>query len=369
MVIDRDFWNGRCVFLTGHTGFKGAWMALLLRYLGTKVFGFALAPENREGLFNVVGLEHQLVHREGNLCDLVAVEESICEAKPEIVIHMAAQSIVRRSYWDPVRTFATNTLGTAHVLESVRRTPSVKAVVIVTSDKCYENRGWGWSYRETDPLGGHDPYSSSKACAELIVQSYRRSFFHTSASPRVATARAGNVIGGGDWAEDRIVPDAIRAFMRGTALMVRNPGAVRPWQHVLDPVVAYLLLVERLWAGEEGAAEAWNFGPPSSDHVSVGAITEALARLWGRGAHWEKYSDETLHEAPYLELNCSKAHTKLGWRPLLGLEDALQLTVDWYRAFQNQADMYEITIAQIEQALRMGPDSLRHCRGITSTVG
>ena len=282
------------------------------------------------------------------------------EAKPEIVIHMAAQSLVRRSYRDPVGTFATNTLGTVHVLEAVRRAPSVKAVVIVTSDKCYENFGWVWGYRETDPLGGRDPYSSSKGCAELIVQSYRRSFFDTPASPRIATARAGNVIGGGDWAEDRIVPDAMRAFMRGISLKVRNPGAVRPWQHVLDPVIAYLLLVERLWTGMDGAAEAWNFGPTSSGHVSVGAITETLARLWGRGARWEEYSEEPLHEASCLRLDCSKALTKLGWRPLLELEDALQLTVDWYRAFQNNADMRVVTVAQIEQTINAGLDSSAH---------
>jgi CDP-glucose 4,6-dehydratase len=360
VVIDRGFWTGRRVFLSGHTGFKGAWMALLLRYLGAKVFGFALPPENREGLFTVVGLEHELVHREGDLRDLTAVEAAMAEAKPEVVIHMAAQSLVRRSYGDPVGTFATNTLGTVHVLESVRRTPSVKAVVIVTSDKCYENRGWVWGYRETDSLGGHDPYSSSKGCAELVVQSYRRSFFHTPESPRIASARAGNVIGGGDWAEDRIVPDAMRAFMRGVSLKVRNSGAVRPWQHVLDPVVAYLVLVERLWAGEDGVAEAWNFGPATSGHVSVGAIAEALARLWGLGAHWEEYGDEPLHEAPYLALDCGKALTKLGWRPLLELEDALKLTVDWYRAFQNNADMRGITLAQIEQTIHTRLDFSAH---------
>jgi CDP-glucose 4,6-dehydratase len=340
-------------------------MALLLRHLGTKVFGFALAPDNHDGLFTVASLQGDVVHREGDLRNLAAVETAMREAEPEIIIHMAAQSLVRRSYRDPVGTFATNTLGTVHVLESVRRTPSVKAVVIVTSDKCYENRCRSRGYRETDRLGGHDPYSSSKACAELTVQSYKRSFFHTPASPRIATARAGNVIGGGDWAEDRIVPDAMRAFMRGVSLKVRNPSAVRPWQHVLDPVVAYLLLVEQLWAGEDVAAEAWNFGPPPSGHVSVGAITQALAKLWGPEARWEEYCDEPLHEASYLELDCSKAHAKLGWRPLLGLEDALQLTVDWYRAFQNKADMYKITVAQIEQAILMGPDSSRQHRAVT----
>jgi CDP-glucose 4,6-dehydratase len=351
VVIDRGFWSGRRVLLTGHTGFKGAWMALVLRSLGAEVFGFALAPEDGRGLFTVASVEQDLVHREGDLRDVTAVDAAMSEATPDIVMHMAAQALVGRSYADPVITYATNVLGTVHVLQAVRSAPSVKAVVIVTSDKCYDNRGWVWGYRETDALGGHDPYSSSKGCAELVTESYRRSFFETPGSARIASARAGNVIGGGDWARDRIIPDAMRTFMQGAPLRIRNPGAVRPWQHVLDPVVAYLLLAERLWAGDESATEGWNFGPLLSSDVPVASIADALVRLWGAGAHWETDAGERPHEAPYLRLDCSKAVTKLGWRPLLELEDSLRLTVDWYRAFQRGADMRAVTLDQIAEAM------------------
>jgi CDP-glucose 4,6-dehydratase len=352
MVISQAFWNGRRVFLTGHTGFKGAWAALLLRWLGAEVYGFALAPEQKHCLFVVAGLEDHLSHREGDLRDSTAVGAAMSDANPDIVIHMAAQSLVRRSYTDPVTTYATNVLGTVHVLDAVRRAPNVRAVVIVTSDKCYENRGWVWGYRETDPLGGRDPYSSSKGCAELVVDSYRRCFFRQPGLARIASVRAGNVIGGGDWADDRIVPDAMRAFMQGAPLRVRNPSAVRPWQHVLDPVVAYLLLAERLCAGDGDIAEAWNFGPIVSSDVTVASIADALVRLWGPGARWEKDGGEQPHEAAYLRLDCSKAVGKFGWYPLLDLEQSLRLTVDWYRAFERGADMRVTTLDQIESVLR-----------------
>jgi CDP-glucose 4,6-dehydratase len=353
VVIDSGFWKGRRIFLTGHTGFKGAWMALLLRSLGAEIFGFALPPENRkDGLFTVARIEHDLAHCEGDLRDLDAVEAAVSEGQPEIIIHMAAQALVRRSYADPVTTYASNVLGTVHLLESVRRTPCVKAVIIVTSDKCYDNRNSIWGYREIDPLGGHDPYSSSKGCTELVVDSYRRSFFDVAYSPSIASARAGNVIGGGDWAEDRIVPDAMRAFLQGEPLRIRNPAAVRPWQHVLDPLVAYLLLAERLYTEGKSAAEGWNFGPPMSSDVPVASIADALVRLWGTGAQWMADGGEHPHESPYLRLDCSKAFVRLGWRPLLDLENSLRLTVDWYRQFQGGADMRAVTLAQIEQILK-----------------
>jgi CDP-glucose 4,6-dehydratase len=351
VVIDPGFWRGRRVLLAGHTGFKGAWTSLLLSSMGAEVHGLALEPEPR-GLFCAAGLAGLVRHRIGDIRDPATVERAMAEAAPEIVLHMAAQALVRPSYADPVGTYATNVMGTVHLLEAARRQAGLRAVVVVTSDKCYENTGSLAGYRESDAMGGHDPYSSSKGCAELVTSAFRRSFFTGAAAARVATARAGNVIGGGDWAVDRIVPDAIRAFAQGTALRVRNPGAVRPWQHVLDPVIAYLLLAERLSGeGGEGYGEGWNFGPAAASEVPVRRIVEGLAGRWGNGAQWEHDGGEHPHEAAYLRLDCTKATSRLGWHPAIDLDRALELTVEWYRALEAGADMREVTLGQIGAVL------------------
>jgi CDP-glucose 4,6-dehydratase len=358
VVIDRDFWRGRRVLLTGHTGFKGAWTSLLLVSMGAEVHGLALEPEDPRGLFCAAGLAGLIRHRIGDVRDPATVKCAVAETAPEIVLHMAAQALVRPSYTDPVGTYATNVMGTVHVLDAARRQGGLRAAIVVTSDKCYENTGSLSGYCESDPMGGHDPYSSSKGCAELVTWAFRRSFFTGAAAAKVATARAGNVIGGGDWAADRIVPDAIRAFGRSEVLRVRNPGAVRPWQHVLDPVIAYLLLAERL-AGEGGEAyaEGWNFGPAAASEVPVRRIVDGLTGLWGDGARWEHDGGEHPHEAAYLKLDCTKAASRIGWRPAIDLGRALRLTVAWYRALEGGADMREVTLGQIGAVLE-GSDAL-----------
>jgi CDP-glucose 4,6-dehydratase len=357
LVIDPKFWSGRRVFLTGHTGFKGSWTVLLLRHLGAQVTGFALPPVDPKDLFEVADGKSALdQHILADICSAAPIANAIAEARPEIVIHMAAQSLVRPSYEDPIRTYATNVMGTAHVLDAIRRAPSVRAVVSVTSDKCYENVGWVWGYRETDRLGGHDPYSNSKACAELVTDAYRSSFFAPAGTCQVATARAGNVIGGGDWSRDRLVPDAMRAFMTDAALRIRNPNAVRPWQHVLDPVLGYLRLAEHLVEGGHAYAEGWNFGPTAVSEVTVARIVNTLVRLWGGSARWEDDVGEHPHEAFYLKLDCAKAATRVGWRPLIDLDQALELTVEWYRGLAAGADMRALTLAQIRRVLGCSPD-------------
>jgi CDP-glucose 4,6-dehydratase len=347
MVIDPTFWVGRRVFFTGHTGFKGAWSTLLLKQLGAEVSGFALAPQDERGLFNAANVSDGIRHQIGDIRDFEVLKEAIGRAEPEIVIHMAAQSLVRQSYAEPVATYATNVMGTVHVLEAVRQVPGIKAVVVVTSDKCYENLGWVWGYRETDHLGGHDPYSNSKGCAELVTDAYRRSFFYRDGATQIASARAGNVIGGGDWSRDRLVPDAVRAFRAGSALRIRNPRAVRPWQHVLDPVLAYLRLAERLAADSSAVGEGWNFGPSAASEVPVERVVDRLAWLWGPSAKWERDGGEHPHEAATLKLDCSKAYARLGWRPLIDLDTALSLTVEWYRADCTGEDMRKMTLDQI----------------------
>jgi CDP-glucose 4,6-dehydratase len=358
MVIDFGFWRGRRVLLTGHTGFKGAWTSLILASMGAEVHGLALEPEDARGLFEAARLAELVRHRTGDIREPATVERAMAEARPEVVIHLAAQALVRPSYIDPVGTYATNVMGTVHLLEAARRQPEIRAVLVVTSDKCYENTGSLWGYREPDAMGGHDPYSNSKGCAELVTSAYRRSFFHGDESARVATARAGNVIGGGDWAVDRIVPDAMRAFAAGRPLRVRNPAAVRPWQHVLDPVLAYIGLAEMLAsAGGEGFAEGWNFGPAAASEVPVRRIVEGLAQAWGDGARWEHDGGEHPHEAAYLKLDCTKAAAQLGWRPVIGLDDALRMTVEWYRALEAGKDMRSATLDQIDSVLgRLGAE-------------
>ena len=346
-MLRREFWRDRPVFLTGHTGFKGGWLATWLLSLGARVTGYALAPDTTPSYFARCGLADRLTSRLGDVTDAAALGSALAVARPSVVFHLAAQSLVRRSYREPVETFATNVLGTAHVLEAVRRTPSVEAVVVVTSDKCYDNRERPEGYREDEPLGGRDPYSASKAAAELVTSAYRRSFFTTGA--RVATARAGNVIGGGDWTEDRLLPDAMRALARGETVRVRNPSAVRPWQHVLEPLGGYLTLAERLVESAEFAT-AFNFGPRDDDAVPVAALVELVLGLWGDG-RWEAVSETGApHEAGLLRLDWSRARQRLGWRPVLTLKEAAELTVAWYRAAEastSAAALYDLGAEQI----------------------
>jgi CDP-glucose 4,6-dehydratase len=356
-VLDAAFWLNRRIFMTGHTGFKGAWASLLLKRLGASVTGYAWPPLNDPDIFNVAGVFSDVSHVEGDVRDLDALVGSMRAAKPELVIHMAAQALVRQSYAMPVETFAINVMGTVNVLEAVRRVPSVRGVVIVTSDKCYDNKEWDWGYRETEAMGGYDPYSNSKGCAELVTAAYRSSFF-AAGECCVASARAGNVVGGGDWALDRLVPDAMRAFMRGETLRIRNPLSIRPWQHVLESVNAYLILAQHLAGGggngDNGrdVAEAWNFGPGSESEIAVGDVVERLARHWGPGATWTVDPGPHPHEASFLKLDCAKARIRLGWAPRINVEDALHMGVSWYRAYRDGANMRAVTLAQIDEFLR-----------------
>jgi len=344
-------WQGRRVFLTGHTGFKGGWLSLWLAGRGAQIRGYALNPENEPNLFTAASVASVLDDVRGDIRDYAKLEASMTEFRPEVVFHLAAQPLVRRSYADPLGTYATNVMGTAHVLEAIRKTPSVRAVVCITTDKCYENREWVWPYRETDPLGGHDPYASSKACAELVSAAYRSSFFPIDRLHEhhvaLATARAGNVIGGGDWSEDRLVPDLLRGFQAKHPVLIRRPKAIRPWQHVLEPLHGYMKLAEHLLAKPEEFASSFNFGPGDEDAWPVELIANAIAKMWGEGASWVRDADLSVHEAHTLRLDASKARTELGWQPRLKIETALEWTMAWYRAWQQGADMLQKTRAQI----------------------
>lgn len=352
LAVNPTFWLGRRVLVTGHTGFKGGWLCLWLQRLGASVTGYALDPPTQPSLFEAARVGEGMNSILGNIRDYDAVWAMVREYRPEVVFHLAAQPLVVQSYQQPVVTYATNVLGTVHLLEAVRQVGGVRAVVNITSDKCYANREWVWGYRENDPMGGDDPYSSSKGCAELVTAAYRASFFAPTDYARhgvaLASARAGNVIGGGDWAEDRLMPDIIRAFQAGHPVTIRHPDAVRPWQHVLEPLSGYLLLAERLWTEGPVYAEGWNFGPREEDAQPVHWLVERLAALWGEGAGWRQDGDPHPHEANYLKLDCAKAHEQLGWRPRWNLERALAETVAWYRAHQAGEDLQAVTLAQIE---------------------
>jgi CDP-glucose 4,6-dehydratase len=352
--VNRDFWRGRRVFLTGHTGFKGAWLSLMLQHMGARVTGFAMAPPTTPSLFEAAGVAQGMESREGDIRDRASIAEAMKRAEPEVVIHMAAQALVRRSYADPVETYATNVMGTVHVLDAMREAPSVRSAVMVTSDKCYENREWVWGYRENEAMGGYDPYSNSKGCAELVTSAYRNSFFnpgrHAEHGVGLATARAGNVIGGGDWAQDRLVPDILRSFGNGDRVTIRSPHAVRPWQHVLEPLSGYLLLAERLFEEGPSYAGGWNFGPVAEDARPVKAIVETMATYWGKGAAWQLDANPQPHEAHFLRLDISKAAAALGWRPRWSLDTALEKIVDWHRAWLvAPASARTQTIEQIDQ--------------------
>ena len=345
VVVNPAFWSGRRVLVTGHTGFKGSWLALWLQRLGAEVVGVSRSVPTNPSLFQAAAVGDGMTSIEADVTDLERMAAAVAEHRPEVVLHLAAQPVVRAGFEDPVGTFATNVLGTAHVLEAVRRAGGVRAVVNVTTDKVYENREWEWPYREDEMLGGHDPYSASKACSEVVTSAYRRSFL-AGTGTRVATARAGNVIGGGDWARDRLVPDLLRGAVEGEAVRVRNPAAVRPWQHVLNPLAGYLMLAEALWDAPEHAT-AWNFGPDPQDARPVGWIADRLATLWGPELRWEGDPGPHPHEAGTLRLDSSRAHTRLGWTSRWGLETALESIVHFARVQQAGGDLRKVVLDQI----------------------
>lgn len=344
-----EFWKSKTVFITGHTGFKGSWLSLWLQKAGANVVGYSLPPPTDPSLFEIARVGNGMRSIVADIRDLDRLKAECRRCAPDIVIHMAAQSLVRYSYQNPIETYMTNVMGTVNVFEAVRATPGIRAVLNITSDKCYENKEWLWGYRENEPMGGYDPYSSSKGCAELVTSAYRNSFFSRSeASIPVASARAGNVIGGGDWAMDRLIPDIIRACISGDAVEIRNPSAIRPWQHVLEPLGGYLCLLERMCdGGGSGFAEGWNFGPDEGDVRPVSWIADSLTRMWGAQSAWKTDANDQPHEAHYLKLDCSKAHSLLGWHPRLRLQESLQQVSDWYKAWHNGKDMYEYTMNEI----------------------
>lgn len=343
VMVSASFWQGRRVFLTGHTGFKGSWLAMWLAQMGADVTGFSL-PADDISLFRQARVQDGLTHIEGDIRDMGAVEDAMARARPEILFHLAAQPLVRLSYDCPVETFATNVQGTVHVLDAARRAANLKAIVCVTSDKCYENREWVWPYRESDPMGGYDPYSASKGAAELVISAYRRSFF--GKGPLLASVRAGNVIGGGDWAADRLIPDIIRALVAGEAPFIRSPASIRPWQHVLEALGGYLMIAQRLAQGDAATSAGWNFGPADDDTRPVDWIADRLCAAWG-GPAWRTEAQVQPHEAKILKLDCSKARTELGWRPALRLQEALDYIVDWHRHVADGGDAAQVSFAQL----------------------
>jgi CDP-glucose 4,6-dehydratase len=355
-------WNGKRILITGHTGFKGGWLALDLASQGANLFGIALEPQSEPNLFRAARIESLLDSRIVDVRNFLALSKAIDEIKPEIVFHLAAQPLVRRSYAQPLETFETNTMGTANLLEAVRRTGSARVIVVITTDKCYENHESPSGYTESDRLGGHDPYSASKAAAEIVAAAYRSSFFPPQEFAKhgvaLATVRAGNVIGGGDWSEDRLIPDMVRAFSSNHPVAIRNPQAVRPWQHALEPASAYVHLAERLWDDNGAFASAWNFGPEFSDTISVGEIVKTFAQFWGNGASWDFDSTPQPHETGMLRLDCSKAARELAWSPRLNIRQALSITAEWYQEFFRGTDMLRFTNQQI--------DSYRQIRGSLS---
>ncbi len=346
-AVDPAFWSGRRVLITGHTGFKGAWLSLWLSTLGARVTGLSNDVPTSPSLFELAHVADQLEDLRVDVRDYAALDEAVRSADPEVLIHMAAQPLVRASFIDPRATYEINVMGTVNVLDVVRRAGNVRVVVNVTSDKCYENREWEWGYRESEPMGGHDPYSNSKGCAELVTDAFRRSFFSDPKGTRLASARAGNVIGGGDWGAERLVPDVMRAALAGEAVGVRNPNAIRPWQHVLNPLSGYLVLAQALWE-EPRLAGGWNFGPADEDARPVRAIVEQLAERWNGELRWSAEPGPHPHEAHYLKLDSSRARMLLGWQPAWALDDGLDAVVDWYGAYAEGDDMQAVTLRQIE---------------------
>jgi CDP-glucose 4,6-dehydratase len=351
--MNKDFWKGKKVLITGHTGFKGSWLSLWLQYMGAKVIGYALPPPTEPNLFSIADVDRGMISVVGDIRDLKSLDVTIFEHRPEIVIHLAAQALVRASYADPIGTFSTNVMGTANVLEAVRNSETIKVAIIITSDKCYENNEWVWGYRESDPMGGHDPYSSSKGCAELVAAAYMKSFFSGSHNSEgniaIATARAGNVIGGGDWSKDRLIPDIMSSMMNGQAIMIRSPQSIRPWQHVLESLRGYLMLAESLWCHGSKFSGSWNFGPDDKDNKTVSWIADFITKQWGYGARWITDSNQHLHEAAYLKLDCSKSKQFLGWWPALDLPTTIQWIIEWYQALKRDQNMKKQTLEDIHR--------------------
>jgi CDP-glucose 4,6-dehydratase len=358
--MSGKFWENKKVLITGHTGFKGSWLSLWLQAKRANAIGYALPPPTKPNLFEVANVEKEMVSIIGDIRDSKNLQTVFTEHRPEIVIHLAAKPLVRYSYNYPLETYSTNVMGTINVLEAVRQSNSVEVAVIITSDKCYENREWLWGYREDEAMGGHDPYSSSKGCAELVASAYRRSYFSDNNSTghqvHMATTRAGNVVGGGDWAEDRLIPDIMKALMENRPPFIRYPHAIRPWQHVLEPLRGYLGLAEKLWHHGKNFTEAWNFGPNDEDSQSVAWVADRIISLWGEGARWEADSAHHPHESTYLKLDCSKAKSLLGWVPQLDLTTALNWIVEWYKAYLQKKDMRQFTQTQISRYERMPQD-------------
>lgn len=344
--LDANFWPGKKVLITGNTGFKGSWLTLWLRRLGAEVEGLALDPPTEPAMFDAVGLRDAVTWHRGDVQDTDFVAQAVSAAEPDVLFHLAAQVLVRDSYDDPVHTISTNVMGTTNVLNAARQVPGLQSVVVITSDKCYENLEWHWAYREDEQMGGHDPYSASKGCAELITSSMRRSFYAGPDSAWVGSARAGNVIGGGDWSTDRLIPDIVKAFAQGEEVLIRMPEAIRPWQHVLEPLSGYIMLAEQLATSGEPFAEGWNFGPADTEAMPVGWIVEQMAKRWGDGASFRIERDGP-HEAKFLKLDSSKARNELGWRPRLSVDMALDWVVDWSRAYLGGKNMEQVTLDQI----------------------
>jgi CDP-glucose 4,6-dehydratase len=351
----NEIYKNRKVLITGHTGFKGSWLCLLLRKLGADVYGYALEPPTSPSLFKEAKIDDLITSYVGDIRDLEYLQKVMQRVQPEIVIHMAAQPLVRESYKNPVETYSINVMGTVHLLEACRNTSSVKAIVNVTTDKCYENKEWHWGYRENEPMGGYDPYSNSKGCSELITSAYRNSYFNPKEYDKhrvaLASARAGNVIGGGDWADDRLIPDFIRAIVKGEKVRIRSPYAIRPWQHVLEPLSGYLTLAAKLYLEGSSFSQGWNFGPDDSDAQNVERITKAICKFWGEGASFEIDTNPQPHEANYLKLDCSKAKAELNWIPKWSIETTLKSIVDWNKAFLRGESIRQVTESQIDQYL------------------
>jgi len=350
-MIKKEFWNKKKVFITGHTGFKGAWLSLWLSSLGAKLTGYALNPPTTPSLHALCKIDKIVTSIHGDVRDYSHLLTVLQKTKPEIVIHMAAQALVLHSYEQPVETYSTNVMGTVNLLEAIRNTKSVRAVLNVTTDKCYENKEWIWGYRENESLGGYDPYSSSKACSEMVTASYRNSYFnpkdHKKHGVLIATARAGNVIGGGDWAENRIIPDCVRAILSNRKITVRNPNSIRPWQHVLEPLAGYLNLTQKLYEGDLTFAGAWNFGPEDTDAKRIEWIVKTICRSWGKGAAYSVIKSKQLHEAQHLKLDCSKAKKHLDWKPLWTLEKSLESVIEWTKKYQEGHDPKTLCMKQI----------------------
>ena len=350
--VNPDFWKGKRVFITGHTGFKGSWLSLWLQQMGAEVKGFSLEPPTTPSLFEVAKVADHMQSEIGDIRDLTKLSQSIVSFNPDILLHLAAQPLVRYSYREPVETYSTNVMGTVNVLEASRQANNLKTIVVITTDKCYENREWEWGYRENEPMGGYDPYSNSKGCAELVVSAYRRSFFNSNDTAAVASARAGNVVGGGDWAEDRLIPDILRAFEKQQPVIIRNPLSTRPWQHVLEPLSGYLVLAQHLWQEGQTFAEGWNFGPKDDDCRPVQWILDRMVHFWGEGAHYEIDKSQQPHEANFLKLDYSKAATRLKWHPQWRLEYTLEKIITWQSAWLQEKNMKDCCLEEIKDYMQ-----------------